>query len=1034
MKLIIILISTILFTSSLFSDTSPRITTADKALGEIDKIHSNYGTDFYTPNAILSMENDTLLIGDPSYNNNTGAVYVYIYNKVTAQYDKVSTITAANGAVGDKFGYALVINNGLIAIGSPYANHGGENRGLVYLLRKPSTGWTDIECDYYFASVSENNNDFFGKSIALDSQTMAISSPGDNGYQGAVFVYERGATQLTYKAKLTGSYEEGWDIDNENDSPNFGASIAIDNDTIVVGCPNTYYNRHYVGGAYVYAKPAFGWETTTENAILSPWHYSVPELLGKNVAIENNTIALVASHYSHGLYIYEKPLTGWEDNHEDATVTGNYDLVDSVVISNNTIYVGVARHYDTKKGILNIYKKSSSGWYKYGDIQPYDQLNTDYYSRTIIKSGKNIVIGVNSNSEGKVYIFNDVLTENTIENKKDIITFTDDSDDYEPYHYSLLVGEDADLFTFGNGYGNLKFKNNPDFETPQSSHGNNLYTARIQISDQSGPLRAYHIAIKVSDIADESGLKKAISFNELTKLKASTPDKNSKYGYSVAIDGDTAVVGAHDEGGYNVGLVYVYERNTATNIFEQKAKLISTYESLNEHLGISVAIKNNIIVAGADKYLRKISDDNYIETGAALVYVKPENGWENAEQTYVLYASDGHRYDLFGKSVAINSDTIVVGAPNNDNIADDAGAVYIFDIKKLNSNEYSSIRLTCWASTQYDHFGESVAVDEDTIVVGVPYGYTNDVGMVYLYKKPLWGWKTTDQYSAYLDPDTHAGDMFGYRVAIANDIIAASSLHDDTENGSVYLFKKPIYSWNNHWLAVPNTAKLTASDASRETYFGSSIAMNANTIVIGAENADSSNSAQGPEDTNGAIYIFDKPSSGWTNAHENKKLINVSNEKANAFGCSVGISGKSIIAGSYGDDSDRGTAVIFYTDIDNDGITNDIDPDDDNDGVLDINDAFPNDASESVDTDHDGIGNNADTDDDNDGISDALETANGLNPLDASDAQTDLDNDGFTNAIEIIAGSDIRDTSSKPIWAPILMGDILIFVPYFDAN
>ncbi len=107
-----------------------------------------------------------------------------------------------------------------------------------------------------------------------------------------------------------------------------------------------------------------------------------------------------------------------------------------------------------------------------------------------------------------------------------------------------------------------------------------------------------------------------------------------------------------------------------------------------------------------------------------------------------------------------------------------------------------------------------------------------------------------------------------------------------------------------------------------------------------------------------------------------------------------------------------------------------MEPDSDGDGVIDANDAFPNDASESVDTDGDGIGNNADRDDDNDGLSDSVEKANGLNPLDASDADADFDHDGFSNAEEIDFGTDIRNAQSKPMYVPISMGDgLTIIVP-----
>ena len=127
----------------------------------------------------------------------------------------------------------------------------------------------------------------------------------------------------------------------------------------------------------------------------------------------------------------------------------------------------------------------------------------------------------------------------------------------------------------------------------------------------------------------------------------------------------------------------------------------------------------------------------------------------------------------------------------------------------------------------------------------------------------------------------------------------------------------------------------------------------------------------------------------------------------------------------------RHTQGGFYpygrTQIDRLGIRANVDFD--GDGVDNNEDAFPRNPKEWLDTDHDGIGNNADTDDDNDGISDSLERANGLNPLNASDAQADFDNDGFSNALEIAAGTSIRNRNNKPIWTPISMGNIITFLP-----
>ncbi|MFQ6073762.1 MAG: hypothetical protein ACE5KC_00950 [Candidatus Bathyarchaeia archaeon] len=106
--------------------------------------------------------------------------------------------------------------------------------------------------------------------------------------------------------------------------------------------------------------------------------------------------------------------------------------------------------------------------------------------------------------------------------------------------------------------------------------------------------------------------------------------------------------------------------------------------------------------------------------------------------------------------------------------------------------------------------------------------------------------------------------------------------------------------------------------------------------------------------------------------------------------------------------------IILQLDTDGDGTLDVEDPDDDNDGVPDVDDAFPLDASESLDTDGDGVGNNADTDDDNDGMPDTWETENDLDPLNAADASLDPDGDGLTNLEEYQGGTDPNASDAEP--------------------
>lgn len=81
------------------------------------------------------------------------------------------------------------------------------------------------------------------------------------------------------------------------------------------------------------------------------------------------------------------------------------------------------------------------------------------------------------------------------------------------------------------------------------------------------------------------------------------------------------------------------------------------------------------------------------------------------------------------------------------------------------------------------------------------------------------------------------------------------------------------------------------------------------------------------------------------------------------------------------------------------------------------------------DYDGDGLPDNIDSDDDNDGLLDTIELFYGLNPKNSSDALEDWDNDGFSNKLEISRGTDIKDANSKPHWTPIIMGDIMFVIP-----
>ncbi|MBC8504248.1 MAG: sortase, partial [Chloroflexi bacterium] len=271
-------------------------------------------------------------------------------------------------------------------------------------------------------------------------------------------------------------------------------------------------------------------------------------------------------------------------------------------------------------------------------------------------------------------------------------------------------------------------------------------------------------------------------------------------------------------------------------------------------------------------------------------------------------ASDGAAGDDFGFSVAIDGDTVVVGAYQDDN-----GSAYVFNKPGGGWNDMTeTAKLTAEGSRSLN-FGISVAISGDTVVVGA--NWAGSVprfgqGSAYIFVKPGGGWATTSSYDAKLtasDAVDNEEEHFGRSVAISGDNVVAGADHDDigsnTRQGSAYVFVKPGGGWND----MTETAKLTtAVDAHRDLMFGSSVAINGDTIVAGAP---------GYQASRGSAYIYNKPGGGWaTTDTYTARLTAAGGTGPDEFGESVAIDGDKIVAGAYQDDSwpnTRGSAFLF---------------------------------------------------------------------------------------------------------------------------
>jgi hypothetical protein len=196
---------------------------------------------------------------------------------------------------------------------------------------------------------------------------------------------------------------------------------------------------------------------------------------------------------------------------------------------------------------------------------------------------------------------------------------------------------------------------------------------------------------------------------------------NDHFGEVVAIDGNVVVVGAPLKDS-EAGSAYVFVKpSPGWSNMSETAILTASVEE-NENFGYSVSICNDIIVVGA------VQADSL--EGEAYVFLEPASGWEDKTADAKLMASDGKAGDLFGASVAISGDIIVVGAPGTASLR---GSAYVF-IKPTSSWEdmTEETKLTVMDSPQSGLFGRSV-VTNGSVVVGGAWGESSGKGAVYVF-------------------------------------------------------------------------------------------------------------------------------------------------------------------------------------------------------------------------------------------------------------------------------------------------------------
>jgi hypothetical protein len=384
------------------------------------------------------------------------------------------------------------------------------------------------------------------------------------------------------------------------------------------------------------------------------------------------------------------------------------------------------------------------------------------------------------------------------------------------------------------------------------------------------------------------GITPVLAHNLKVKLTASNATAWDLFGHSVAIDGDTALVGASRAADpLKTGSAYVFVSDG--NTWTEQAQLTASDGTAGNYFGGGVSIDGDTALVSA------IGDNAGI--GSAYVFVRDGTSWTEQAK---LNASDGPPGGFFGNSVSICGDTALVSA-TNDASSTWTGSVYVFVRDGTTWTEQA--KLTASDSIENHFFGWSVSLDEDTALIGA-IGDGDFIGSAYIFTRNGSTWTEKAKLTA---SDGVKWDNLGISVSLDGDTaLVGATVHPQFQMvlgapsiiGSAYVFVGEDTNWTEQ-------AKLSASDESIGDNFGWSVSLDGDTALIGASGDDDKG------DNSGSAYVFMRSDTIWT---ERGKLTASDGAEEDHFGYWLSLGGDIALVGSNGDDVNglySGSAYIY---------------------------------------------------------------------------------------------------------------------------
>ncbi len=397
-------------------------------------------------------------------------------------------------------------------------------------------------------------------------------------------------------------------------------------------------------------------------------------------------------------------------------------------------------------------------------------------------------------------------------------------------------------------------------------------------------------AVEICDYANGNGwvsLTAGVTYDgsipdqEIQKLVASDATANMQLGFRLAMHGDTLVLGTlHPPNG-----AYVFTRSGG--VWTETQKLVGNDSVAGDYFGQHVGISGDMLAIGSARH-----DDTFADSGSVYIYKNISGTWTQIQK---LSASDAATDDRFGSAIHMSGGTLMVQSLRDDDVAPDAGSVYVF-------NKSGDV----WTQTQKlvppdiasnDSFGYNIKIEGDTAFISayLQDGAGADSGAVYVYKKIAGTWT---QIQKLTGSDTAAGDQFGTRIDSYGSTLVIGASYN-LGKGAAYIFKNNNGTWSE-------VQKIVPTDSVNGDLFGAGIKINRGLLYIGSAGNDGSLS------NTGAVYIYSIQNGVWSQV---KKLIASSSVADDTFGRDIVADDTMAIIASYKTDTeagiDSGAAYVF---------------------------------------------------------------------------------------------------------------------------